>query len=151
MGFGGGVGLGAAVMVITNGGSEALFEPLVTVIVISAVSPTSLLAGVPVICPVFVSNRTQPGFPAISNVRAWPLGSDAVGWNMYMSPACTDAGGVPLMTGAEGSGTTVFGCVMSAVGGELEPALQAASATAMNKEAASDPHLPNRSCERALI
>jgi hypothetical protein len=65
VGLGGGATGGDAVIVITNGAREALCVPLVTAIVISPVSPMSVLAGVPVICPVPVSNMTQPGLPVI--------------------------------------------------------------------------------------
>jgi hypothetical protein len=67
---------------------------------------------------------------------------------VYMSPACTEAGGVPLITGEDGSGVAVAGCELFEVGGELELSLQAANAAARSKETVNDAHLPSK---RTLI
>ena len=46
-------------------------------------------------------------------------------------------------------GEVAFDWVSLAVGGEPELSLHAANTAAMNKEAVSDAHLPNRCCKRA--
>lgn len=101
-------------------GNEAELVPSVTVITILEKVPVAV--GVPDSRPVVVLNAAHVGRLAIENVNGSLLGSDAVGVNEYAVVACTDAVGVPLITGL-----LEVGGVVGEVGGSLT-ALGASSA-----------------------
>lgn len=71
--------------------------PSVTVITMLEKVPVAV--GVPESRPDVVLNVAHAGRLAIENVNGSLLGSDAVGVNEYAVVACTDAFGVPLITG----------------------------------------------------
>ena len=82
----GGGGDAAAVTVMVNAGSEAVWAPSLTLMTIGLEVPTSVVAGVPLSLPVLASNAAQKGLPVTAKVSLLPLASDALGWNVYTSP-----------------------------------------------------------------
>ena len=92
--------LALCVTMIAEDGRDALAVPSETEIAMLPYVPAWVLLGVPDTWPVVVLNEAQTGLLAIVNVKVFPSGSMALGWNAYGWPAVTDVGGVPLMAGA---------------------------------------------------
>ena len=91
-------------ILILNGPTERVSRPSVTLIVMSAVSPTSASVGVPVSAPVSVLNVAHVGLFSIVNSRKSSSASDACGVKEYGLPASTPGSGVPVISGAEFTG-----------------------------------------------
>lgn len=70
----------AAVTSILKGAKDAVALPSLALMVMSPVTPTSLLVGVPEISPVLALKPAQLGKPLAENV-AVPAVVEAVGWN----------------------------------------------------------------------
>ena len=66
-----------------NAGSDAVALPSLTLITMLEKVPTSLMAGLPVSCPVDALKVAHDGGWLIENVRLLPFASDAAGWNEY--------------------------------------------------------------------
>ncbi len=64
---------------MVNGPTDPVLLPLVAVMVMSPVSPTSPGPGVPLNIPVLVSKLAHAGSASIANVTT-PLFEDTVGW-----------------------------------------------------------------------
>jgi hypothetical protein len=65
---------------MVKGPTDPVSVPLVAVMVMSSVSPTSPALGVPLNRPVFVSKLAHAGSASIAKVTT-PLLEDTVGWN----------------------------------------------------------------------
>jgi hypothetical protein len=103
------VGLPAAAFTLmVKAGSVADALPSLTLITMPESVPTSAAAGVPLSCPVVVSNLAQGGLFVMENVRLFPDGSLAVGAKEYAVPAVTLVPGVPEIAGPAAPDTTVI-------------------------------------------
>ena len=88
--------------------------PSVTLIVMSAVSPTSASVGVPVSAPVSALNVAHVGLFSIVNSRKSSSASDACGVKEYGLPASTPGSGVPVISGAALTGGVIAGSAQAA-------------------------------------
>ena len=102
----GGGGGAAGSTVMTKAGREAVSVPSLTLITIGLEAPTSATAGVPLSLPVEVSNAAHEGLPVIAKLSVLALASEALGWNVYASPATAVVAGFPEMVGGSGGVST---------------------------------------------
>src|SRR3970040_1517641 len=94
-----GARFGGLLTAIANAASWALAWPSLTLIAMLLNVPTSALVGVPCRRPVLDVNVAQVGRLVMLNVNVWPLGSLAVGVNVYAVPTVAVVAGVPEMIG----------------------------------------------------
>jgi hypothetical protein len=74
-------GVGTALTVMANAGSETTVVPSLTLITIFEKVPTFALDGVPLSKPVVVLNEVHEGAPVIEKTKVFWSASAADGWN----------------------------------------------------------------------
>jgi hypothetical protein len=89
----------AALTQMVNGVIEVLLLPLLAVMMICPVAPSSAAPGIPPSAPVLVSNLIHAGCPDIANRTPVLLGETAA-WNEYWIPTVALDGGAPCNVSA---------------------------------------------------
>src|SRR6185437_12630032 len=91
------VGVLGAVTPIEKAGRAALAVPSLALMTIFEYMPVLEDVGVPDRAPVAMLKLAQEGLFCTLKDSVAPLESLAVGWNLYVCPACTEVAGEPLI------------------------------------------------------